>query len=164
MRKIVLGIIALVSVQFAFVTYMMVLQPAPTELTGVVFHREPVPASPDRVRIDELTSSDAQPEVAAPVTGTPAARTERSSTAMPGRGAGPEVRRESKPAFPSIGSKAAAPGAFESVVIRYNPSPNTSDCEIRGTPATKKRSFVAKAAPVFKQPWKWMKAVGSKLN
>jgi hypothetical protein len=53
---------------------------------------------------------------------------------------------------------------FETVVIRYNRNPNASNCDTPDIPKVKKRSYLAKAAPVIKKPWGWLKALGSKLN
>lgn len=169
MRKIVLGITALIAIQFAFITYMMVLQ-SRTELTSAPAPAADRPAGPDHIRIGDLNDSAdvaLDPEVAVPESGSQAERALDPAATVPNRAAKLDaqfVRRISKPAFNSATSRPANPGEFQSVVIRYNRNPDTEDCETPEGSNPKKRSLFAKAGPVFKQPWKWMKAVGSKLN
>jgi hypothetical protein len=179
MRKLVLGIIALISVQFAFVTYMMVLQ-SPTELTDGAAPTQPVPRIPRLTPIYHTTS----PETAVPTTEiaalqvepVPFLRTANEHTALE-RSARRErlpVRHASKPAFSLASSKPTGPVEFESVVISYNRNVRTSDCDLHETPKaspretlvakTRKRSYLAKASPVIKKPWEWIKTVASKLN
>jgi hypothetical protein len=60
--------------------------------------------------------------------------------------------------------RAASPSDFKTVVIRYDDSSRIPDCDKFATPKPRKRSFAAKAAPVIKKPWEWMKTVASKFN
>lgn len=170
MRKLVLGILALISVQFAFVTYTMVLQ-SPTELTGATPPTQVVPRKVRFAPIDHFTGSSELkplPEVAVPrmqtahphlrrvgehITPERTARLERSSVSI-----------EPRPAFARTPSTAAASTEFENVVISYNRNPKLPDCATPSPSKTKKRSYLAKASPVIKKPWEWIKTVASKLN
>jgi len=169
MRKLVLGILALVSVQFAFVTYMMIQQ-SPMELASAPVQTERWRTNRGLVQIDELNNAAEvvrEPEAVVSPTGP------RQTTARPlaanvpervGKLDRPEVSFVSKPAFDLAPSKAAPSGEFASVVILYDRGPNIPDYETRETSKSKKRSFIAKAFPVIKKPWEWIKSVGSKLN
>lgn len=180
MRKLVLGIIALISVQFAFVTYMMVLQ-SPMELTDATAPTQQVRRNPYLARIEHFTSSNEvvpEPEVALSATEPRHFRAHRMAEQfVPER----SVRRSrsfvkyaSKPAFSTPSSRPASPDDFQSVVISYNRNVRTNDCDSRETPKTyapetpvakaKKRSYLAKASPVIKKPWEWIKTVASRLN
>ncbi len=169
MRKLVLGIIFLISVQFAFVTYMMVQQ-FPVQLAEAPIQTEPSPNTSHPVQIPEVNNSPeirTEPETAAPGLGPRHTNRGRQISIVPERAARvekPTLIHVSKPAFKPTPSRTAAPVEFENVVIRYNRDPDSSDCEVREIPKTKKRSYVAKAVPVLKKPWEWMKAIGSKLN
>lgn len=178
MRKLVLGILALISVQFAFVTYMMVLQ-SPTQLANAPVQIEPRPVNPDPVRVPEtaippeilpereVAASRLEPRHTLPqrhVSSLPeqAARVNNTYTTRVSMPAFERV--PSGPAFQPAPPRASAPVAFENVVIRYDRNAATSDCETREIPKAKKRSYLAKASPVVKKPWEWIKAIGSKLN
>ena len=169
MRKIILGIMALIAIQFAFVTYMMVLQ-SPAELASAPAPAELRSVRPDLIRVDDWNDSAdvaLDPEAPVPESGRQAARTLRPAATVPNRASkldAPSVRRISKPAFNPASSRPANPSEFQSVVIRYNRNADTEACETPEVSKPKKRSLIAKATPAFKQPWKWMKAVGSKLN
>ncbi len=179
MRKLVLGIIALISVQFAFVTYMMVLQ-SPMDLTDETAPMRQIRRNPYLARIEHFTSSNEvvpQIEVAPPANEPQLAHTFRvAEHALPERAARRYHRltgRVFKPAFPAP-SRSASPVKFENVVISYNRTTRPFDCPAHDTPSTdmdetpkmktKKRSYLAKAAPVIKKPWEWIKTVASKLN
>jgi hypothetical protein len=179
MRKLVLGIIALISVQFAFVTYMMVLQ-SPMQLTDGTAPTQPVRRNPYLARIEHFTTSNEvvpQPDVEAPAAEPRHAYTLRvAEPVVPERAAKRYhrlVNHVSKPAF-AIPPRSAAPVEFESVVISYHRPSKPFDCPTRDTPKTftpetpiakaKKRSYLAKASPVIKKPWEWIKTVASKLN
>ena len=175
MRKLVLGILALVSVQFAFVTYMMVRRPyvelasQPPQATSPA-----VAVNPDPLVLQDDSDVDVPRNVVplekeAPITHsrTRPSRPVNAAANVPRHElvtARPSVRRQSKPAFDAVPSKISAPVGFRNVVIRYNRDPHLSDCEIREVPKAKKRSYIARAAPVLKKPWGWIKAAGSKLN
>jgi hypothetical protein len=179
MRKLVLGIIALISVQFAFVTYMMVLQ-SPMELTDATPPTQQVRHNPYLARIEHFTSSNEVvpgPEVALPATEPQLTHIYRvAEQIVPERSARRYhrlVSHVSKPAFPAP-SRFAAPVEFENVVISYTRNSKPFDCPNHETPITntleapkvklKKRSYLAKASPVIKKPWEWIKTVASKLN
>jgi hypothetical protein len=174
MRKLVLGIIALVAVQFAFVTYMMVLQP-PVDVARTETRHDPVrtdavngPAEAEPLESPELPESDAAAPIAEPthtrqISVASNASNAHQRVAKPVR---PSTRRVARPAFDAAPSRPAGPEEFRSVVISYNRKPSASDCEAPAVPATTapaKRADVAKTVPVFKKPWKWIKALGSKL-
>ena len=165
MRELVLGILVLLCVQFAFVSYTM-LQ-SQLELASVRLQQEPAPVTPDLSWIDDLNESGQT---------TPAAKVEvplreeprRHLTRPPA-----DVRKQRTSAH----HQSVRPGSvtrvehntpktssFESVVIRYNPNPDAITCDSSEIPRAKKRSYVAKAMPVIKKPLGWIKALGSKLN
>lgn len=161
MRKLVLGIIALVSMQFAFVTYMMVLR-SPMERTSAPAPTQPGSSNQDPIRTDHLNSvveEVRKPEVPVFRNESLSTTTRRAETKVDLRSA---KRLSKRPAAPA---KTAGPIAFENVIIRYNRNPDNLACDTRDTPKSKnKRSFMAKAGHVIKKPWGWMKSVGSKLN
>ena len=178
MRKLVLGIIAVVCVQFAFVNYME-LQ-SPLELAIAPVFTAPTAVNTDLSWIEELdrsplTSPEPESVAAAPVEtrrrdeGSPRNRSTQpvvnTDRPEPFRTAQPStdlsVRRN--PAYLPARYESPAPGEFETVVISYNRSPEMSACDRFDTPKTKKRSYIAKAAPAVKKPWEWMKSVASKL-
>jgi len=169
MRKLVLGIIALIAVQFAFVTYTILLKSS-AELVDDLAMAQPVPYMPDLVKIDPLVDSTGlvtEPETVIRPVEPDNPKTNRIVPTVPERTAkrqGSPETRGSKAAFVPAPADTASPGDFESVVIRYNRNPSVSDCESRDAPKTKKRSYLAKAGPVIKKPWDWLKAIGSKLN
>jgi hypothetical protein len=166
-------------VQFAFVTYMMVLQ-SPIELTNGAAPTRPIPRIPRHTPIYHNTS----PEGAIPTTEIAALQVEPAhfrravvEHVVAERAARHDrlsVRHASKPAFSLDSSKPTGPVEFESVVIRYNRNVKTSDCDAHEAPRTypretlmaktRKRSYLAKASPVIKKPWEWIKTVASKLN
>ena len=178
MRKLVLGIIALVAVQFAFVTYTMLLKSSGELIDGQAISR-PVLNNPVLVKIDE-TVKPAEPEVAAiPVE--PRHSRMKVAPIVSDRTAKREFSRRTrtpKPAFPPRRSETASQTEFTPVVIRYNRYPKAPApvivCSNRDTDpperATlevakiKKRNYIAKVIPILKKPWDWLKFIGSKLN
>jgi hypothetical protein len=179
MRKLVLGIIALVAVQFAFVTYTMLLKSS-DRLMGDLAVSQPVPTNPELGKIDRVADSTGivtEPKIVVSSLEPPKSKTNRHAAIVPERTAKLEASsatRTWKPAFKPGPLDTASPRDFESVVIRYNRKPSVSDCESRNepkpnkrsydVPKPKKRSYIAKAGPVIKKPWEWLKAIGSKLN
>ena len=166
MRKLVLGIIALLSVQFAFVTYMMVLQQSSNPTAKPVSMENP-PAVREIAKntIDNDAIERPQPEAAITQ---PVRR-------VPEKGGAANVPRQTsharrtalisrRPAHPPLSVPTPADTDFKNVVIRYNRNPDLFDCDTPGIQKAKKRSFMVKAAPVIKKPWVWMRALGSKLN
>jgi hypothetical protein len=174
MRKLVLGILALVAIQFAFITYMMVWQPR-VEPTGQL-SQAPSTAAPNAGSSvpNENLIGDPSPEVTPErevlLARTPPRPTRVKDVPVNVREQSPTITRapafrQSRPAFePARYKVASRPLEFRNVVISYNRNPSMSDCEIREAPRARKRSYIAKATPVLKKPWQWIKAVGSKLN
>lgn len=165
MRKLVLGLIALTSIQFAFVTYMMVLQ-SPTEVTQEAAPPKPAPINHEPVKPNDATEIVSSPEPVAPRIEPRPNRSRPVPLAVSepvAKLARPSTISVAKPAFVPDTSKPAA-GDFESVVIRFDRSVDVADCETHETSKPKKRSYIAKAIPVIKKPWDWLKAIGSKLN
>jgi len=166
MRNLVLGIIALVAVQFAFVTYTMLLQSS-DRLMGDLAVSQPVVINPDVVTMDQAANAIelvTEPGIAAPPI---EPRTQMPLRVTPPVTAKREVTYESrvsKPAFIPAPSDSAPPREFAPVVIRYNRNPVPLDCESREEPKTKRRADIAKSRPMIKRPWDWLKAIGSKLN
>ena len=165
MRKLVLGIIAVICVQFAFVNFT-VLQ-SPLDLSTA-----PVQNEADLRDVSTIESGDSK-DLGEPVPGTVVAdlpveprvvRARRVAVDAPQYVAAraTSVRRASRPILEPAPIRNAAPSDFETVVIRYDRGPDISDCETREIPKSKKRSYIAKA--VFQKPWEWIKSVGSKLH
>ena len=178
MRKLVLGIIAVVCVQFAFVIFMN-LQ-APLDLAAGPITPDPSANETDLGWIDELDRTVHHRSELVPTLNT----TERNVRAQ-----APPTRRTSSPVLPRPSQKRngavakkyiyfpepeeASPSDFETVVISYNRpafisarderAPQVSDCEKVAAPTVKKRSYFSKAAPVVKKPWEVMKSIASKL-
>ena len=176
MRKLVLGIFAVVCVQFAFVIYTALQSPLDLAV-GPIFSD----------MIADRTATDLDETPAAPVVdesenegsgSEPSKKLESRQPSHPERAEAPERDQrstdrtspvEARPIRSDEGFetlRTAAPNDFETVVISYDRSPEISECDkIRyDAPQPKKRSYIAKAAPVVKKPWEWIKAVGSKLN
>ncbi|PYS98014.1 MAG: hypothetical protein DMF63_18350 [Acidobacteria bacterium] len=156
MRKLVLGIIALVTVQFAFVTYTMLLSSSAEPIDEVAMLR-PLPAASHHIASTAETVTESE-------TVAPPKQQRRNGAIAPAKRVASTEIRAAKPAFMPAPSEPASSSEFENVVIRYNRNPNDSDCEFRGFPKSKKRSYIAKAGPAIKKPWDWLKAIGSKLN
>ena len=176
MRKLILGIFAVVCVQFAFVIYTALQSPLDVAV-GPIFsdvmpdHTAADIAEPPAAPIaDELESDSSGAEPSrkreSPEPYRPARPEAPSITrSMNDRASRPEVRsNRSYDEFATL--RPAAPSDFETVVIGYNRSPEISECDkVRyDVPQPKKRSYIAKVAPVIKKPWDWIKVAGSKLN
>lgn len=174
MWKLILGIIAVVCVQFAFVNFIT-LRPYLDFAAGPVYV-ELASVEPDLAPTDELISSPAPaekpavPDHVASTIKAARARIDRSrftattASAAPAvvkpvalRSDGPSSERGFEPPQP------AAPGDFEAVVIRYNRDSAISDCDRVEPSKPKRRSYIARSAPLVKKPWDWIKAAGSRL-
>lgn len=154
MRKLVLGIIALLTVQFAFVTYMMVLQqPAVVELAVAPSRTDP-PRSELRGNVDSDNAVEVEREVVASSAPEQPLVRRVATTARPSK----------RPAFPPASRVASSGTEFKTVVIRYNRDPDRFNCDTPDLHRSKKRSYLAKATPVVKKPLDWIKAIGSKLK
>ena len=167
MTKLVLGIIAVGLLQVAFVAYTHLEQPltvamlpeqpeAGAEVVPSLIPETPVPsatddteweATPTKARYPPEESQETRDQVLA------SKPTTNSRAVDVGRVAGFDRERT------------ARPGDFSTVVISYTGSrAESSACDIPSTPKPKNRSLMAKAAPVVKKPWEFIKAIGSKLN
>ncbi len=167
MLKLVLGIIAVGLLQVAFVAYTHLEQPLTVAMLPEQpeagadalpsLNTEPLdlratdnterPATPTRARLSREKSSDSPGQllVSKPTT--------NSREVRAGRVAGFERERS------------ARSGDFSTVVISYSGNRAESPaCDIPSTAKPKNRSLMAKAAPVVKKPWEFIKAIGSKLN
>lgn len=167
MSKLVLGIIAVGLLQVAFVAYTHLEQP----LTVAMLPEQP------EARADVLPSL---------ITETPVSRAtndfEREATPTKARYSWEESqdtrdqvlasKPTTKPRAVDAGSitgfereRSARSGDFSTVVISYTGSRTESPvCDTPSTQKPKNRSLMAKAAPVVKKPWEFIKAIGSKLN
>lgn len=167
MSKLVLGIIAVGLLQVAFVAYTHLEQPltvamlpeqpeAGAEVVPSLIPETPVSRStndtepavtPTKARFSREETSDSRDQVLA-------SRTSTNSRAVDaGRVAAFDRERT------------ARPGDFSTVVISYSGNRAESPaCDIPSAPKPKNRSLMAKAAPVVKKPWEFIKAIGSKLN
>ena len=177
MRKLILGIFAVVCVQFAFVIYTTLQSPMEVAVG-------PVHSDPQIALVDPGPTESEATEESMPQTDEPSAIVEpqpvdrpnhsdvprRSLTSVradeprPSRSRVEEPVRRSAEYFPATSELPAQAGGFETVVINYDRSGAISDCGIEEAPKPRKRSYIAKAAPVIKKPWEWLKSVGSRLN
>ena len=178
MGKLVFGILAVVCVQFAFVAYTMLQSPLELALGPVNAGARPEIA--DARQFDEIEYYGVfEPEIEdVEVRRAPRVTVDRDLAAERPAPAVKRFRSESfsepSPAFNtsprqlaakySNTPRAALPSDFKTVVIRYDDSSRISDCDKISAPKPRKRSFAAKAAPVIKKPWEWMKTVASKFN
>jgi len=161
MRKLVIAIIGVGVVQAAFVNIMflqapvdMAIGPVQTEL-GTPPAPYPAPFSDENARIVSEAKTAVSREI---IPGAVA----RSTSAK-------DIERTAKrPAPKNIPTAEPGPESsntgFSTVVISYNGRSRAPECDAPETPAPKNRSLLAKAAPVVKTPWKWIKTIGSKLN
>ena len=167
MTKLVLGIIAVGLLQVAFVAYTHLDQPltvamlpeqpeAGAEVVPSLIPETPVPsatddpeweATPTKARFSRDEGRDSRDQVLV-------SRTSTNSRAVE---AGPVAGFERE--------RSARSDDFSTIVISYTGSrAESSACDIPSTPKPKNRSLMAKAAPVVKKPWEFIKAIGSKLN
>ena len=175
MRKLVLGILAVFCLQFAFVIFTALQSPLEVAVapiysdlsTGFLNFEPSETAVADDVDATltetEDTIETAKPKavnerlIASPRRSQPAARPAADETAASVQAT------EKRPARYFTESSDPA-GVFATVVISFDRSSAISDCEMNEIPKAKKRSYIAKAAPVIKKPWEWIKAVGSKFD
>ena len=172
MRKLVLGIIAVVCVQFAFVIYTQLQSPldlaAVSEFTPspsvnmdpswlVELDRSGLPAPEPAarpVRVEPQRSIEFAP---APRVTEPAYLPAEPRLA---RHLGDRSFRRTKAYFTD--PPEAAPGDFETVVISYNRASEFADCDRFDPPKAKKRSVIPRAA-VIKKPVEWVRSLATKL-
>ncbi len=177
MRKLVLGILAVFCLQFAFVIFTTLQSPLDVAVAPIYFDpRTEIPSFEPAVTVGTEDAESILPESEDAVASVePAAADEkfiapsrRSRSAVRSvaiEGEKPLVEApEKRPARYFTSDSESAAGVYETVVISYDRSSAISDCEMNETPKAKKRSYIAKAAPVIKKPWEWIKAVGSKFN
>ena len=177
MRKLILGILAVVCVQFAFVIYMslqsqMEVAVGPVHSDSQIALSDPVTAEPDntedtteeseeavpRAEPQPVEASSAPAEPRRPVTSAGVAKSRPNISPVE-----EPVRRPAE--YPTAATESRSQsGVFETVVISYDRSSAISDCDIQEPPKPRKRTYIAKAAPVIKKPWEWIKSIGSKLN
>ena len=177
MRKLILGILAVVCVQFAFVIYTALQSPmelavGPVKSDPQMALSGPEPSEPD-------AAEETVPEPAEPVPGDELEPTAPTPASIKPRRAVTPIRleeprffrtrveepvRRSAEYFPAASESRTQSGVFETVVISYDRSAAISDCYVEEVPKPRKRSYIAKAAPVIKKPWEWIKSIGSKFN
>jgi hypothetical protein len=161
MRKFVLAIIGVGVVQAAFVNIMFLQAPVDLAIGPVQTELRTPPAPYPAPLPDENARIEPKAETAA------SRETAPRSVAM--STAAKVIEQTAKRSAPKTIS-ASEPGPetsntdFTTVVISYNGRTDAPECDAPETPAPKKRSLLAKAAPVVKTPWKWIKTIGSKLN
>ena len=176
MRKLIFGIFAVVCVQFAFVIYTALQSPVEVAV-GPIYMEPPAEYVADdlqesadpQVAVEEDTkdpSVEPSREIELPQRRPSERSTSSARTAGP---VDPTPRIEANPGRVAEQFTAERPyttGDFETVVISYNRDPEVSNCDKDKfePPQPKKRSYIAKAAPVVKKPWEWIKSIGSKLN
>ena len=168
MRKLVLGIIALVAVQFAFVTYTMLHKSSPDVIESRAIP-QPVLNNPEIIKIDE-TSTAASVRTEPGGVAVPIYHRDRKKNLTrivrertPNRQLFSRIRTW-KPAFARATSNAVSPASFAPIVIRYNRMPDAPDCEPREVLKPKKPIYTEKSTPVKRKPWWWLKAIASRLN
>ena len=165
MRKPILAIIAIFCLQAAFITYM---NRPPAELALA----PEFPAAVDEVvgdlvdlRFMTESSIPELPEPAAVVAsevGQPRSDPSSITVARQGHKKAGRYRTASKDPVPK-GSRRGNDDAFNDVVITYVRSAETTDCE-GDAEKSQKSSLLAKAAPIVKKPWGFLKSIGSKFN
>lgn len=175
MRKLVLGIIAVVCVQFAFVIYTQLQLPLDLAIEPVF--NDLSMADNDLTWTEELDRygmTVPEPERSAvrnatllPMKTESAPRVTESIASIARVGKPRFTRpRAFRPARPTIHFRPAPQAAasdFETVVISYNRAPVFPDCIRYYSPKPRKRSYIARVLPVVKKPWGWMKSVGARL-
>lgn len=174
MRKLVLGIIAVVCVQFAFVMFTNLR--LPLEVSVAPVPASPLRSDPDLSWMDNLSESAVPPSeflaAIAPQEHTRlkvlAPRTAFSRS--PARRVPGSARIKNSELASFLPPRPASPGDFQSIVIRYNREESLPNCDGLQTLQTKTQTeasrpvpYVAKSKPFIKKPWEWIKAVGSRL-
>ncbi|QQS34334.1 MAG: hypothetical protein IPM50_07145 [Acidobacteriota bacterium] len=168
MKKWILGIVLVGIIQFAFVVYTQLQAPLELDVAAVEFGADPLTPSP--VSIDGPAPSS-EPAKNWDISGLRAVS--RNSDVYASAIKRP-ARKNSTFAAKTDGSKAdrinftppkpARSEDHNTVAVSYSDARKTADCDGFDDEARQKRSFIAKAAPVVKKPWEWMKALGSKFN
>lgn len=171
MTKLVLGIIAIGLLQLAFVAYTHLEEPLTVAMlpeqpaTAVMAFPSLIPELPPVARDHAATLSTDDEEFPAP------ARWAEQHSPTADRTNVTAGRSNSTPITRSNGRSDFAPARhartddFSTVVIGYTGRQTESaSCDPPATNRPKTRSLMAKAAPVVRKPWEFIKAVGSKLN
>lgn len=168
MKKLIFAIVLVGIIQFAFVVYTQLQAPLNLDVASVQFDAAPFTPSP-------VSMVDAAP------TYEPATISDHTDLRSASRhsGANASAIKRPKMANNELAAKAysskpdrtnfALPKPARSadpitVMVSYNETRKNTDCVDPEDKTRPKRSFIAKAAPVVKKPWEWMKALGSKLN
>lgn len=164
MRKLILAIIAIFCGQAAFIVYMnrqpdteLVSTPeTPPAVEAMVRGRPVVPSylseSPETAQAS-VAEPESRPTRSKPLSTDVSERRNKRPARTP-QASGPLVVRR---------SEGRAENGFENVVISYARSSGEPDCE----PEAAKRqnnSLFAKAAPIVRKPWGFLRSIGSKLN
>jgi hypothetical protein len=157
MKKLVLGIVLVGVVQFAFIVHTRLEAPLGSDLVSV--RSELV--SEERLPISTDDSQPVFPVLTEVSKTTSYAKLAPKRPAIAQHRARPLSSRPAKDGFD--GAVKSRKHNMEPVVITYNTDQRIDERESTDGSPSQKRSFVAKAAPVIKKPWEWMKALGSKL-
>lgn len=172
MKKLILAIFAVMCMQLAFV-YFTALQ---SHMDLAVATPPVIPAPPIRPpAVNDNVATPIEPEIAEQAA--PSAvrnstiRTKLDERSEP-RTATPVHGRRVQVNLRHTDPRPARQDDFQSVVISYKGEARGTNCdpdviekpnpEVIERP--RKRSYLAKASPVVKAPWRFLKAVGSKLN
>lgn len=168
MKKQVVAIIAVALVQGVFVGYTMLQSPLSATIAPVLNASPFAPIDLADLEIpDPLTAPAA--ESAADATPSNQRRVIKTRFAarkgIYARTATPRTTFGKLSAAATHRPKEATPKfPFETIVIRYNGRPEPSETFVADAHEPKKRSQLAKVGRVLKMPWKWVSAIGSKLN
>jgi hypothetical protein len=168
MKKLILGIVLVGIIQFAFVVYTQLQAPLKLDVAAVQFEAAPLTVAPPNI-------SDPAPSYE------PVKISDNSGlrSASQRSGANTSAVKRSKrinsefaaktygSKFDSVNftqQKPARSKDLTSLAVSYRDSRPAADRDCPDDEIRPKRSFVAKAAPVVKKPWEWIKALGSKFN
>jgi len=167
MSKLVLGIIAVGLLQVAFVAYTHLEQP----LTVAMLPEQPeagAEALPSLITETPVSRATDDPERAVTLSKTQFSWEESSVTSERVLASKTSTNSRAVDAGRDVGfepERSARSGDFNTVVISYTGNrAESSECDTPSTQKPKSRSLMAKAAPVVKKPWEFIKAIGSKLN
>lgn len=172
MRKLILGIVTVVCVQFTFVIFMQ-LQ-SPLDVAGVPVFASLPAVNTDLSWLDDLDRSGLSvPEPETPADrsqlhrspgSTPSSRftgnADRPTTARHTQRSGGRSLKGVKAFFPD--PPKAASGDFDTVVISYRRPAEFADCDSFDPPKSRKRSIFAKAFAI-KKPVGWVRSLKSIL-
>jgi hypothetical protein len=164
MKKLILAIFAVMCMQLAFV-YFTALQ---SHMDLAVATPPVIPSPPIRpAAVNNNVATPIEPEIAeqaAPSAVRSSTRRTKLDESSESKTATPVHERRVHVKLRHTDPRPARQDDFQSVVISYKGEAGRTNCDPEVIEKPKKRSYLAKASPVVKAPWRFLKAVGSKLN